>query len=67
MAWDLPAAGASLRERWSAIAPDLAGHVTAAGGRLTVCMKSAAWATKLRLEQARVKSRRSRAEARAQS
>ncbi|MEU5478641.1 MULTISPECIES: DciA family protein [Streptomyces] len=36
-------------------------------GRLTVCMKSAAWATKLRLGQARVKSRISRAEARAQS
>ncbi|MFF3137714.1 hypothetical protein [Streptomyces mirabilis] len=30
-------------------------------------MKSAAWATKLRLEQARVISRISRAEARAQS
>ncbi|GHD76249.1 hypothetical protein GCM10010317_092310 [Streptomyces mirabilis] len=58
-AWELPAAGASLRERWAAIAPDFAGHVGAVGydadsGRLTVCPESAAWATKLRLEQARV-------------
>ncbi|MFF2426149.1 DciA family protein [Streptomyces mirabilis] len=37
------------------------------GGRLTVRMKSAAWATILRLGQARVISRISRAEARAQS
>ncbi|MGW1506693.1 DUF721 domain-containing protein [Streptomyces mirabilis] len=53
-AWELPAAGASLRERWEAIAPEFAGHVTAVGydadpGRLTVCPESAAWATKLRL------------------
>ncbi|MDX3697904.1 DUF721 domain-containing protein [Streptomyces europaeiscabiei] len=58
-AWELPAAGASLRERWEAISPEFAGHVTAVGydadsGRLTVCPESAAWATKLRLEQVRV-------------
>lgn len=58
-AWELPAAGASLRERWAAIAPDFARYVGAVGydadsGRLTVCPESAAWATKLRLEQARV-------------
>jgi predicted nucleic acid-binding Zn ribbon protein len=58
-AWELPAAGASLRARWEAIAPEFAGHVVAVGydadsGRLTVCPESAAWATKLRLEQARV-------------
>ncbi|MFD9114639.1 DciA family protein [Streptomyces bottropensis] len=61
-AWELPAAGASLRERWErweAIAPEFAGHVAAVGydadsGRLAVCPESAAWATKLRLEQARV-------------
>ncbi|MCX5355612.1 DciA family protein [Streptomyces mirabilis] len=58
-AWELPAAGASLRKRWTAIAPDLAGHVAAVGydadsGRLTLCPESTAWATKLRLEQARV-------------
>ncbi|MFH8343012.1 DUF721 domain-containing protein [Streptomyces sp. AM6-12] len=50
---------ATLRERWAAIAPELAGHVAAVGydadtGRLTVCPESAAWATKTRLEQARV-------------
>ncbi|MGW1620956.1 DciA family protein [Streptomyces sp. NPDC002172] len=55
-AWELPAAGATLRERWEAIAPELAGHVVAVGydadsGRLTVCPESAAWATKTRLEQ----------------
>ncbi|MFE9661548.1 DciA family protein [Streptomyces sp. NPDC005955] len=49
-AWALPAAGASLRERWATIAPDLAGHVVAVGfdadsGRLTVCPESSAWAT----------------------
>ncbi|MGV9758557.1 DciA family protein [Streptomyces tricolor] len=58
-AWELPAAGASLRDRWAAIAPDLAGHVAAVGydpdaGRLTVCPESSAWATKVRLEQARI-------------
>ncbi|MGW1734265.1 DciA family protein [Streptomyces sp. NPDC001999] len=58
-AWELPAAGASLRQRWAAIAPDLAGHVAAVGfdsdsGRLTVCPESSAWATKARLEQTRV-------------
>jgi hypothetical protein len=30
-AWELPAAGASLRERWEAIAPEFAGHVAAVG------------------------------------
>ncbi|MEU6444970.1 DciA family protein [Streptomyces sp. NPDC047046] len=49
-AWELPAAGATLRERWAAIAPELAGHVAAVSydadsGRLTVCPESAAWAT----------------------
>ncbi|MCY0955044.1 DciA family protein [Streptomyces sp. H27-S2] len=58
-AWTLPAAGASLRERWAAIAPELAGHVAAVAfdpdsGRLTVCPESSAWATKARLEQTRV-------------
>ncbi|MFD4577275.1 DUF721 domain-containing protein [Streptomyces sp. NPDC058417] len=58
-AWELPAAGASLRARWEAIAPDFAGHVAAVGydadsGRLTVCPESAAWATKARLEQTRI-------------
>ncbi|MEV5141778.1 DUF721 domain-containing protein [Streptomyces syringium] len=58
-AWELPAVGASLRERWAAIAPDLARNVAAVGydadsGRLTVCPESTAWATKLRLERARV-------------
>ncbi|MEU9197785.1 DciA family protein [Streptomyces hundungensis] len=58
-AWELPAAGATLRERWAAIAPELAGHVVAVSydadsGRLTVCPESSAWATKARLEQARV-------------
>lgn len=58
-AWELPAAGASLRERWAAVAPDLAGHVTAVAyepdsGRLTVCPESTAWATKARLDQTRV-------------
>ncbi|MFF3516579.1 DUF721 domain-containing protein [Streptomyces sp. NPDC002573] len=57
-AWELPAAGASLREQWAAVAPQLAGHVAAIGydadfGQLTVCPKSSAWATKVRLEQAR--------------
>ncbi|MFF7954137.1 DciA family protein [Streptomyces griseorubiginosus] len=58
-AWELPAAGATLRERWAAIAPELAGHVAAVSydadsGQLTVCPESSAWATKTRLEQARV-------------
>ncbi|MER6123031.1 DUF721 domain-containing protein [Streptomyces sp. NPDC001795] len=58
-AWELPAVGATLRERWEAIAPELAGHVVAVGydadsGQLTVCPESAAWATKTRLEQADV-------------
>ncbi|MFD8931263.1 DUF721 domain-containing protein [Streptomyces mirabilis] len=54
-AWELPAAGATLRQRWEAIAPELAGHVVAVGydadsGRLAVCAESSAWATKVRLE-----------------
>ncbi|WP_324614305.1 DUF721 domain-containing protein [Streptomyces sp. NRRL B-1140] len=58
-AWELPAAGATLRDRWAAIAPELAGHVAAVSydadsGRLTVCPESSAWATKARLEQARI-------------
>ncbi|MEU8949684.1 DciA family protein [Streptomyces sp. NPDC048489] len=58
-AWVLPAAGATLRERWAAIAPELAGHVAAVAydpdsGQLTVCPESSAWATKTRLEQGRV-------------
>ncbi|MEH0541435.1 DciA family protein [Streptomyces sp. NPDC006632] len=58
-AWELPAAGATLRERWAAIAPELAGHVAAVSydpdsGQLTVCPESSAWATKARLEQTRV-------------
>ncbi|SES31776.1 Protein of unknown function [Streptomyces sp. yr375] len=58
-AWELPAAGATLRDRWAAIAPELAGHVAAVSydpnsGQLTVCPESTAWATKARLEQTRV-------------
>jgi predicted nucleic acid-binding Zn ribbon protein len=58
-AWELPAAGGTLRERWAAIAPELAGHVAAVAydagsGQLTVCPESSAWATKTRLEQTRV-------------
>ncbi|WP_052714032.1 DUF721 domain-containing protein [Streptomyces katrae] len=58
-AWELPAVGATLRERWAAIAPELAGHVATVAldtdsGRLTVCPESSAWATKARLEQTRV-------------
>jgi predicted nucleic acid-binding Zn ribbon protein len=58
-AWEIPAAGATLRERWAAIAPELAGHVAAVAfdadsGRLTVYPESSAWATQARLEQTRV-------------
>ncbi|MFE7129520.1 DUF721 domain-containing protein [Streptomyces sp. NPDC057638] len=58
-AWELPAAGATLRERWAAIAPELAGHVAAVSydpdsGRLTVCPESTAWVTKARLDQTRI-------------
>ncbi|MEU3657633.1 DciA family protein [Streptomyces sp. NPDC032161] len=58
-AWKLPAAGATLRERWTAIAADPTGHVAAVAfdadaGRLAPRPESAAWATKTRLEQARV-------------
>lgn len=57
--WQLPAAGASLCERWAAFAPELAGHVTATGfdadsGQLTLLPESPAWAAKVRLEQRRV-------------
>ncbi|WP_078531190.1 DciA family protein [Streptomyces sp. PsTaAH-124] len=55
-AWELPAAGATLWERWAAIVPEFAGHVAAVSyapdsGRLTVCLDSAAWAAKARLVQ----------------
>ncbi|MFD3821922.1 DciA family protein [Streptomyces sp. NPDC058625] len=58
-AWELPAASATLRDRWAAIAPELAGHVAAVAldadsGRLTVRPESSAWATKARLEQTRI-------------
>ncbi|PWJ07932.1 DUF721 domain-containing protein [Streptomyces sp. NWU49] len=58
-AWELPAAGATLRERWAAIAAELAGHVAAVSydadsGQLTVCPESSAWATRARLEQTRI-------------
>ncbi|MGY1583786.1 DciA family protein [Streptomyces sp. MN13] len=58
-AWEFRAVGASLRERWVAIAPDLAGHFAAAGydadaGRLTVCPESSAWVTRTRFVQARI-------------
>ncbi|MGW3108476.1 DUF721 domain-containing protein [Streptomyces sp. NPDC001100] len=54
-----PASRSTLRQRWEAIAPELAGHAVAVGfeadsGRLSVCPESAAWATKVRLEQARI-------------
>ncbi|MER8116036.1 DciA family protein [Streptomyces sp. NPDC094031] len=56
-AWELPAADATLRERWAALAPELAGHPAAVSydadsGQLTVCPELSAWATKARLEQA---------------
>ncbi|WP_274918076.1 hypothetical protein [Streptomyces sp. WZ-12] len=49
-AWELPAAGTSLRERWAAIAPELARHGAAvrddAGvDQPTLCLESPAWAT----------------------
>ncbi|MYU05557.1 DUF721 domain-containing protein [Streptomyces sp. SID8366] len=58
-AWELPAADAALRERWAALASELAGHPAAVSydadsGQLTVCPESSAWATKARLEQARI-------------
>ncbi|WP_030643920.1 MULTISPECIES: DciA family protein [Streptomyces] len=58
-AWELPASGATLQDRWAAIAPELAGHVAAVpydadSGQLTVCPESTAWATKARLEQIRI-------------
>ncbi|MGW7343132.1 DciA family protein [Streptomyces sp. NPDC054854] len=57
--WDIPTAGAGLCERWAALVPDLADHVAAVGydaerGELTLRPESTAWATKARLEQARV-------------
>ncbi|KPI00012.1 protein of unknown function DUF721 [Actinobacteria bacterium OK074] len=69
-AWELPAAGATLRERWAAIAPELAGHVAAVSydpdsGQLTVCPESSAWATKARLEQTRVVAAANKAAGRA--
>lgn len=58
-AWELPAAGGALHKRWAAIAPDLAGHVAAVGyetdtGELTLRPDSTAWATKARMETARI-------------
>ncbi|MFB9593713.1 DUF721 domain-containing protein [Streptomyces racemochromogenes] len=58
-AWALPAGGATLRDRWAVVAPELAGHVAAVAydpdsGWLTVCPDSTAWATKARLEQTRL-------------
>ncbi|MEU3353059.1 DUF721 domain-containing protein [Streptomyces sp. NPDC037389] len=57
--WELPVVGGSLRERWAAIAPDLAGYIAAVGfdaqtGQLTLRPESAAWAAKARLEQLRI-------------
>ncbi|MBB5123169.1 DciA family protein [Streptomyces eurocidicus] len=55
-AWALPAAGATLRERWTAIAPSSSppSASTRGSGRPTVCPESVAWVTKARLEQTRV-------------
>ncbi|MGW1616527.1 hypothetical protein ACWCQZ_45255 [Streptomyces sp. NPDC002285] len=52
-----PAAGATLRQRSEAIAPELAGHVAAVGVRRRLrpahrVSELSAWATKLRLGQA---------------
>ncbi|MFD9572654.1 DciA family protein [Streptomyces sp. NPDC059982] len=57
--WDIPAAGASLCERWAALAPDLADHVAAVSydaerGELTLRPDSTTWATKARLEASRI-------------
>ncbi|MCM2394403.1 DciA family protein [Streptomyces albipurpureus] len=65
-AWEFPAAGGALRERWAAIAPDLAGHIAAVGyepdtGELTLRPDSAAWATKARMETARILAAANRA------
>ncbi|MFD4756356.1 DciA family protein [Streptomyces sp. NPDC058426] len=58
-AWELPAAGATLRERWAVIAPDLAENVAAVGydantGRLTLSPRTPLWATETRLRQAQI-------------
>ncbi|MFJ7786919.1 DciA family protein [Streptomyces albidoflavus] len=58
-AWELPAAGGTLRDRWAAIAPQLAEHVAATGynpktGALTLCPDSAAWRTRTVHEQANI-------------
>ncbi|WP_221354251.1 DciA family protein [Streptomyces beigongshangae] len=49
-AWELPAAGATLRDRWAAVTPELAGHAAVSydpdSGQLTVCPDSTAWATR---------------------
>ncbi|WP_331761872.1 DciA family protein [Streptomyces sp. NBC_01546] len=57
--WDAPTVGARLCDRWAALVPGLAAHVTALAfyldsGQLTVCPESTAWATRTRLEQIRV-------------
>ncbi|MEU9233555.1 DciA family protein [Streptomyces subrutilus] len=57
--WETPTAGASLCERWAALAPDLAEHVAAVGydaerGELTLRPDSPTWATKVRLETSRI-------------
>ncbi|MGX9923545.1 DciA family protein [Streptomyces sp. NPDC002248] len=58
-AWELPAAGATLRERWAVIAPDLVENVAAVGydantGRLTLSPRTPLWATETRLRQAQI-------------
>ncbi|MGW3491325.1 DUF721 domain-containing protein [Streptomyces sp. NPDC001054] len=58
-AWELPAAGATLRERWAVIAPDLAGNVAAVAydahtGCLTLSPRTPAWATETRLRQTQI-------------
>ncbi|WP_432091481.1 DUF721 domain-containing protein [Streptomyces sp. NRRL F-5630] len=58
-AWELPAAGATLRERWAVIAPDLAENVAAVAydahtGCLTLSPRTPAWATETRLRQTQI-------------
>jgi predicted nucleic acid-binding Zn ribbon protein len=61
-AWDTPTAGANVVADWDRIAPDLAGHVHAAGfdaaaGVLQLRPVSPAWATHLRLRTAAIVQR----------